>query len=383
MVNHWNPVMKTHKIPIAYLVNYFGNAGLENFVLSLINGLNQQIFEPHLYILIKSQELMLQKVRSGVKIQHFNKSSSSFTKIINRLNRQIKKDNIQLLESHNWGTFVEAALLKVLNPGLRLIHVQQGLEYDLTRMASARKRLFRKIFRHITTPFFDSVLGCSADTKAYLQKEWGAKDVKLIYNSIDTDQFAGVSNGKFPDKGEFNICTVGRVVPVKNYMCLFKAINLLKNDIPEIRLFHYGYVFPDKDPAPKIFSFIKENRLEKHIKLMGVTGSMHTILGSFDAFALTSLSEGLSFSLIEAQASGLPAVVTNVGGNPEVVQDGVNGFLVPSDDEKAVAKALRMIYQDKELRKKMSHNAKRLMKEKFDLRNMINSYEKIYLDILD
>jgi len=229
--------------------------------------------------------------------------------------------------------------------------------------------------------FFSAAVGCSGQAMAFLRKEWGAQKALLIYNSVDTNKFNGTINPHPPLQvdGHFTVCTVGRIVPVKNFLCLFKAINILKEKIPEIKLYHIGTAPPKGERHDKIlYDFLQQNKLEKYVKFLGIRNDLPKLLGIFDVFALVSFSEGLSFSLLEAQACGVPAVVTNVGGNPEVVKDGVNGYLVPSNDEKAVAKAIYRLYLDEEKRKKMGFQAKKIVRKKFSILNMVNQYELLY-----
>ncbi len=378
--------MESQKIKIAYLVNYFHPAGLENFILNLINTVNRNGFQPYLYIIYWSQDDFVKEVEADIPIYQFNRGADSDITFFKQIVKRVKKDGIKIVQSHNWGTFLEAALLKFLCPSLSLIHIQQGLEYHSTLEASLFKRTVRKLLRIALIRFFNKVIAVSYDAKAYLEREWVANNVEVIYNSIDTEIFSGnYHNNWHGNEKSFKICTVGRVVPVKNYLCLLKAVRILKNKIPDLKLYHIGdvplYMQDGSNSEKNIieeFEYVRRNKLEKQVEFLGIRNDIHVILSGCDIFALTSLSEGLSFSIVEAQASGLPAVVTDVGGNPEIIQNNINGYLVPSDNEKAVAEAILKLYQNPLLRKQMSKNAKKLAREKFDLRVMVRRYEKIY-----
>lgn len=378
--------MGKNKIRVAFLVNYFGPAGLETFVLNLINRLDTNKFEPYLYIIYWSRDEFVKKVRKEAKIHKFQRKSGYDWNFFIRFTRQLKRDRIDIIQSHNWGTFVEAVIGKFILPHISLVHVQQGLEYDSTRKASTFKRLVRKIMRFFLIRFYKEIVAVSSDAAQYLKKEWGAKFTRIIYNSIDTKRFSVNVHSKTGNNNRFIVCTVGRIVPVKNFMCLFKSIKLLKDKIPNIKLLHIGASLLDlpvkiKKGKLKIkeFEFVKENNLDSHFEFLGIREDVQKLLQECDIFALTSFSEGLSLSLIEAQASGLPAVVTKVGGNPEVIKDGVNGFLVPSDDEVAVADAILRLYQNPRLRNKMSANARQIAEKIFDLNLMVKKYEDLYL----
>ncbi len=376
--------MKT-PVNVGYLVHHFVHAGLENFVLTLMNNLDRKRFRPHLYVMFGSDESFLKRLNPDIPVFHLGMKHENDRHTLRQFAKKLREDEIQILQIHNWGTFLEGLLTKWYYPGLKLIHVQQGMEYELTLKAPPWKRKARKLIRHLLIPFVEVAVGCSGQAKAYLEKEWGARRTVLIYNSVDTRKF----NGKGKPVPEINnypgfkVVTVGRIVEVKNFMCLFKAIHLLRNQIPDIRLYHIGDSHPrGQKVGQELMRFVEENNLQEHIVFMGLQNDIPSLLPNFDVFSLTSFSEGLSFSILEALASGLPAVVTAVGGNPEVVQDGVNGFLVPSDDEHAVAEAIYKLYKDPELRKTMGRQAREIVLKKFSVDVMVQKYQDLYTQVL-
>ncbi len=367
---------------IAYLVNYFVPAGVENYVLTLLNHLDRSRFEPFLYVLYFSDADFLKRLKPDVQVRNFNKKSGYDRSAISRMIRQCKQDNIQVIHVNNWGTFVDGVLLKIRFPGVKLVHVQHGLEYDERMYASSLKQGIRKFLRWGLIRFCDRTISVSKAGKAYLEKEWGARNVKVIYNGIDTGFFSRdrvAADNNIPTTGQFNICTIGRLVTVKNFLCLFKAINRLKEKIPTIKLYHIGAsLIRTEESSQQLAEYLTANKLEDYIKFLGKRNDVANVLAACHVFALTSLSEAISLALLESQSMGLPAVVTEVGGNPEIVEHGVNGLLVPSNDDKAVADAIWKLYQDKSLRQRMGENARQIALEKFDLNRMIRNYELIY-----
>ncbi len=374
-----------YPIRVGFLVHHFVPAGLENFVLTLVNHLDRQKFRPYLYVLFNSDEGFLNRLNSDVPVYHARLQGAHDRQALKRLAQQVETDNIQILQLHNWGTFLEGLLTKWYYKRLKLVHVQQGMEYELTLKATPTKRRIRKLLRHLLIPFVEIAVGCSEQARQYLEKEWGARRTTLIYNSVDTRKFAGKAEPVegVSDYPGFKVCTVGRIVEVKNFMCLFKAIHLLRERVPDVRLYHIGDSHPrGMEVGKRLMAFVEENQLQEHIVFMGLRNDLPTLLPNFDAFSLTSFSEGLSFSILEAQSSGLPAVVTAVGGNPEIVQDGVNGFLVPSDDEEAVAEALYKLYSDPQLRQSMGQKAREIVQQKFSVDVMVEKYQQLYHQIL-
>jgi glycosyltransferase involved in cell wall biosynthesis len=102
------------------------------------------------------------------------------------------------------------------------------------------------------------------------------------------------------------------------------------------------------------------------------------LLGRARLFVLPSQTEGVSLTILEAMASGLPVVTTRVGGNPEVVHDGASGLLVPARDASALAQALLQVYRDSEMGRRLGVAGRRRAEEKFDVRRMVAQYEELY-----
>ncbi len=380
--------MGARKIRIGYYVNYFVPGGMEKFVLMLVNKLDRRQFLPYLYIHYKSDPEFLNQLKSDVQVVHLNRKNGRHISSRVRMIRQVRADGIHILQVHNWGSYLEGAITKLFYPRLGLIHVQQGMEYELTQKSSKKKNLIRRMLRRSFQWVFDEFVACSEKTREYLKNEWKINGARVIYNSVDLQEFHDyIEAHNLPEavqgSQEFKICTVGRIVPVKNLFCLFEAVKILKQKIPQVKLYHIGGDVGDsaESRAPliqQLNQFRKEKGVEENIEYLGIRDDVTELLKNLDVFALTSYSEGLSLSLLEAQTAGLPAVVTNVGGNPEVVQHGVNGFLAPSNDDRAVAEFLYKLYINPEKRKKMSENARRIVRQQFSVDKMVELYEDLY-----
>jgi len=372
-----------NKIRIAYLVNAFSPSGLETYVLNLINHLDRDLFTPYLYIAYFPYEPYLKFLRRDIVVRQFNRHKISDRVFYRNFYGMLKKDRIRLLHTNNWGTLVEGVFAKTFIPYLKLVYVQHGLEYNRFRNAPIFKNLLRKIFGRISMKMIDEVVSVSHIGKIFLKNEWGAAKVHVIYNGIDINRFLPESSLKrrhFKLKeNDFVLCSVGRIARVKNYLSLLKAFRILLSKLPEAKLLHIGRItefIPDE--KEQIISFIKENDLLERVQFIGVREDVHQILPLCDVFVLSSLSEGLSLSLLEAQSAGLPAVVTRVGGNPEIIKNGYNGFLVPVNDETLFAEAVYRLARDAELRFQMGVNARENVIRKFNLDQCVTRYERIY-----
>jgi glycosyltransferase involved in cell wall biosynthesis len=160
---------------------------------------------------------------------------------------------------------------------------------------------------------------------------------------------------------------------------MMKALKNVQETFPDTRLLIVG----DGPERGRLEALASELGLSSHIFITGFREDTHLFYGIMDMFLLTSFSEGTAMTLLEAMAAGLPCVVTNVGGNPEIVRDGETGFIIPSDDEEALVDKVCMLLRDKTLMAAMGNAGRKRFEENFTVAKMVKEYEKIYEDLTD
>jgi glycosyltransferase involved in cell wall biosynthesis len=217
---------------------------------------------------------------------------------------------------------------------------------------------------------------------------WLKKDiVETIYNGVDTRKFSpGLAQDNLTKKFQIDsqdilIGTVGRLSPEKGLEYLFLAVRELVNVYPRTKVLIVGD--GDKKYRLSLQEKVKDLELSPHIFFVGIYEDVPQILRCLDIFSLPSLTEGFNRSLLEAMACGLPVVATAVGGNVEIVQDGVNGLLVPPSNPGALASAIAELLKDKEKARKMGLEGTLLVKENFSIDINVRKIEKLYLQILE
>ena len=167
---------------------------------------------------------------------------------------------------------------------------------------------------------------------------------------------------------------VAALVPHKGQRHLIEAAMLVLRQVPDARFVIAG----EGELRESLERMIKENRLEKHVMLVGFRPDVLSLHKAFDIFAMSSVTEGLGTSLLDAMASSKPIVATTAGGIPEVVVDGETGFLVPPRDHQAMADALVKLLKDPGLRKKMGHAGLVRARRKFSADRMVQETLKVY-----
>ena len=145
-------------------------------------------------------------------------------------------------------------------------------------------------------------------------------------------------------------------------------------NVPDLELLMVG----DGPLRPELEALARELGIADRVHFLGIRRDVATLLSAADAFALTSVSEAASLTLLEAMATGLPVIVTAVGGNPEIVRDGIDGLHVPRGDATACATAIAKLFGELGLIAKLGANARTLVREKYRLEQTIAAYFGMY-----
>jgi len=215
----------------------------------------------------------------------------------------------------------------------------------------------------------------------------GTNEKKLlkIPNGIDTEKFRVVSE---EDKRKFKKeIGIGENIPVfiytgtiqrkKNLKSLIKVADILKSQGEKFKLLIVG----DGPERKALEKEVKNRSMGDFILFKGKQEKIEKFLFASDIFILPSFVEGLSNALLEAGSCGLGCVVSDIPGNREVVENGVNGFLVSPFDINEFAQRIKMLIDNKELRKKIGYKMRRIIEEKFSLIKIVYSYIAIYEEL--
>ena len=207
------------------------------------------------------------------------------------------------------------------------------------------------------------VYNCIA-TELYLNKHGVRKEVRLSLNLFDDD---------------FAILHVGRFFPQKNHRLLIEAFSKVVKAVTNAVLFLVG----DGELRAEMEELVREKGLSKNVRFLGIRDDVPDLLAASDVLVLPSDWEGLPLTVLEAMAAGKAVIATSVGGVPELITDGVNGFLVQPGDAEALAGAMIKLAEDPGVSRKMGQIGEKLAQEKFDIKIMAKEYEKLYLDGLN
>lgn len=207
--------------------------------------------------------------------------------------------------------------------------------------------------------------------------------VLTVYNGLSTSEYCTSSEirKEYREKlalseEDFNWMIAGRLSPEKNHKNLLEALKLVNRKNTAWKLLVAG----EGNTRPLIEEFLHSNdELKEKVELLGRRSDVASLLNAADGFVLSSNYEGLPLVLQEAAAVGLPMISTNVGGCDEVVMEGVNGYLVPKQNETELAAAmLKLMSVTKEQRLKMGHASKELVEKEFAMDEVMNKWYELY-----
>jgi len=355
-----------------HLTDRFGVGGLELGILKIVNGLDDSRVVSSVCSFRPGDPLAL---RPGVKLFKLNGRKGNDPSLVVDLCRLLRRERPHVVHTHQWGTLLEGAVAARLAGVPRLVHGEHGTLDVRRRNVWAQRVLWRRV---------DRMLSVSSRLAERMARDIGfpLSRITVIRNGLDLDRFqpredkaaAKLALGIEPNT--LLIGTVGRTVPVKDHATFLRAVGLLQSTGTRCSV-----VIAGTGPL------LEETRqlarsLDLHdVRMLGTRDDVDAVLSAFDIFVLSSLSEGLSNTIQEAMASGLPVVATQVGGADELVVDGQTGILVPPADPGALADALVTLVRDVERRNLFGRAGHARAKSNFGLRRMLHEYEDMYLGL--
>ena len=284
-------------------------------------------------------------------------------------------------EAYTHTPFFYSALAKVINPHFRLMVTEHGRHYP-DRVYPIRRALNRLVLDRLA----DSVTACSRFSAEGLRKADGFAGgrIEVIDNGVEVDRYGPAKNraankkrlGLDPDRKY--VIHAARHHPVKDQATLLRGFAIAAAELPSIDLLMVG----DGVLRNELERLAGELQIAHRVKFLGVRDDVPDLMRASEVFVLSSLSEAASLTLIEAMATGLPSVVTDVGGNPEIARHEVEALLFPRSDIWGLASALRRIFKDPGLAWELGSAARARAEERFQLETTIEEYYRSYCRLM-
>jgi sugar transferase (PEP-CTERM/EpsH1 system associated) len=325
--------------------------------------------------LSKSGEFM-DRLTRRVVIHEMNKKNGNGLRIILELRELFRNRNIDIIHTRNWGAF-DGVLAACFTRKPALIHGEHGRDISDPSGEVYRRNLARRLLAFRARKF----VAVSNDLYAWLQRTVHIPMNKVVFipNGVDTNRFSPGRDVELRKKlgisdDEFVVGTIGRLDPVKNQQGLIRAVHRLQESGYPVR-----FVLVGDGPLRTDIETLAQTLLRNpRALLIGYRPDVERLYRVFDLFVLSSFAEGMSNTLLEAMASGLPIVCTAVGGNVELVKNDETGVLVGAGEDQLLADAILKYLKSPIDRKRHATNARRRAVEDFSLGNMIDQYTALY-----
>lgn len=300
-----------------------------------------------------------------------------------RIARLAKRHNIDVIHAHQYTPFVYAAMARFFSSHKpRLIFTEHGRHYPDQR--KLKRVLANKLFFQRQASAFTAV-GKFIKDALHNNEALNSESIRVIHNGINPEPFSLQNNTTREQlRKQLNITPeqtvlmlVGGFRSVKDHHTALKTLRQLKLMNQNVVLVCVG----DGPTRQEIEAQAETLRLTPHLRFTGVRRDIPELLQAADIALCTSLSEGISISLLEAMAAGKPVVATNVGGNAEVVQHYQTGILAPRQDHLALGNAIIELINKPDLVEQFSQSARKRVWEQFHETRMHQQWIDLYQQV--
>lgn len=372
---------------VVHVINRLAVGGLENGLVNLINRMPPDRYRHAIVCLTDSTDFRDRLADRNIPVVALRRGSGHDLGCYVRMWKVLRSFNPAIVHTRNLPALEYGVIAAMA--GIRgRIHGEHGRDvYDLD--GSNRKyRLLRKL----VNPFIHCFTTVSKDLQGWLIDSVGiqADRVIQIYNGVNIERFSPRASGRVPIgpagfmKAEhILIGTVGRMQPVKDQLTLVRAFVHLLMCEPQWRDVVRLVIVGDGPLREESKILLRDAKVESCAWLPGERADVPELMRSLDLFILPSRAEGISNTILEAMATGLPVIATRVGGNPELVEPGKTGMLIPPADPVALAAAISVYVRARHLLVQHGQAARVCVEERFSMDAMVNGYLAAYDRVLE
>jgi glycosyltransferase involved in cell wall biosynthesis len=347
---------------VVHVAGQLEYGGLEKLLVEFARRVDRKRFRLHFVSLTSRGPVAGDLESHGWPVTALELGDGLHPRGIFQLRNLFRKAKAAVVHTHNTRALLYGGLAARFARVKRLVHTRHG-----QAMGKSNQNWW---IRRFGSQMPDWIVCVSRDAKRIAAAEGiPASRLRSIWNGIDPDRFTPATPGQVHP-----VISVGRLTPEKDYGTLIRAAGLVARDAPEYRLTIAG-----GGPCEvELRELINSLGLTRTVTLLGPVGDVPSLMASGSMFALSSLTEGISLTILEAMAAGLPVVATSVGGNPEVIKHGATGVLVLPGEPHALAASLLTLWRDPDRRIEYGMAGRHRVREFFDVRGTVAEYELLY-----
>jgi sugar transferase (PEP-CTERM/EpsH1 system associated) len=367
---------------IAHVVYSFSVGGLENGIVNLVNHMPRERWRHMIVALTRISGEFAERIeRDDVCYVELDKRPGHLVRDYPRVYQLFKQWQPTIVHTRNLAAL--EAVVPAWAAGVPVrIHGEHGWS---AQDPDGRRRRYQYV-RQLYRPFVHRYVALSHHIADYLDQRIGVPPhrVAQTYNGVDTERFCWseqrlpIPGCPFASADDWCVGWVGRMDAVKDPLGLARAFLRARELSPEAAKRMRLVIVGDGAERRALAELLKASAAREHVWFAGERSDVPEIMRGLDCFVLPSQAEGVSNTILEAMASRLPVIATNVGGNPELIEPGMTGQLVAAGDSEALARAMLVYFGNRSLARRHAKAARRVAESRFSLKRMVADYTALY-----
>lgn len=320
----------------------------------------------------------------GISVRVFPEAEWGSAKIFLELVREFKKSNIRIIHTHKYKDTILAAPAAKLCGIPHVVRTVHGLREPFEGLQAFKMNLYEAIERTVHRHCVNSIIGVSSQIERKYKAEGEVSRVTCIRNGIDlegklvqTDRWR-TRKDLGVDSGTCLIGTVGRLTPVKGIPYLLEAARILLRQGANVKVLVVG----DGSIRQDLMTQTRDLGISENVVFLGHREDTDELVQALDIFVLPSLSEGIPMALLEAMAASRAVVASRVGGIPEIIEEGFEGFLVEPMDVDSLAERCHRLIESPDVARKMGEQARKRVERDFSSTAMADRVALVYKELL-
>ncbi|MDZ7803467.1 TIGR03088 family PEP-CTERM/XrtA system glycosyltransferase [Thiohalophilus sp.] len=372
---------------VAHIIHRLDVGGMENGLVNLINHMPVDRYRHAIICMTDYTEFSQRIQRADVSLHSLHKHEGKDFGVHTRLYRLLRQLQPDIVHTRNLATLETQVTAWLARVSAR-VHGEHGWNVGDLDGSNRKNRRLRRLVR----PLVDQYIALSQQQLQYLHDAVGVDGARLnhICNGVDVARFSPATTDNraslpadFAATDSMVIGSVMRMQSVKAPGDLVQAFIQLRERLPAEQFSRLRLVMVGDGPLrDDLLKELTAAGLDSQSWLPGGRDDVPQLLRAMDLFVLPSLAEGICNTILEAMATGLPVIATRVGGNPDLIQPGKNGVLVPAGQPDSLADTLVAYLTDDARRDKEGQQARAMAEEQFSLAAMVDSYMAVYDKVL-
>lgn len=354
----------TRKLKVVHIIPTLALGGAERILTELVRYGNRDAFDFAVITIVDGGPLEADIRELGVPYYPLKKTSELGLVMLVELIALLNRLEPDIVHTHLFGGHLWGEIASKLNRVPHLVFSEQNTDVDIGEL----KHRIKQVLSYGSS----AVVAASDGIKKFLVEEenFPTDKITVIRNAVETGRFAQIPPAPFGEV--MQLLAIGRLEPQKGHDILLNALSTLR-DVPwELTLVGEGSA---KDSLVDLAII---NHMHDRVHFVGTHMDVAPYLAASDVVVMSSRWEGIGLVIMEAMAAGRTVIASNVGGIPELIDDGVTGMLVPVEDVDALQVAIRRVWQNQAAARELGAAARVKAQKDFDIRAMVADYERVY-----